>query len=284
MSKLVWLTDLHLDHAAHMHGNERIVALANSIAEQNPDGVLITGDISNAKDLVTHLSMLEAGIKRQIMFVLGNHDYWNGSIESVRSDMRQLGGMSPLLRYLPTLPYIPFGNSAAVVGHDCWYDAFAADPMKSSFVMNDWYMTKEFREFMRLPARMSDRPRNNIKNMQGLVEYVRKLAREGVEHIAKGIKAAVRYYKHVIVLSHPPAYRSSHIHNGSVGDDNSAPWYVCNMLGDVMSQASQAYPNVKFTLLSGHTHGHYSQTFKNLSVNVGGANYGAPQISGVFDV
>lgn len=280
MGKYVWCSDIHLDH---IDRDPSLVEFATKLIATEPVGVLITGDISNAQRLVYHLSVIERVVQRPVYFVLGNHDYYNGDIDSVRKSMQQLSNMSQFLKYLPLTPYVAVTPNTAIVGHDCWYDAQLGDPLHSRFLMNDWVMTKDFVQHSGGYKFMS--MARDIKDRASLISHVQKLANEGVRHIHNGIKSAVRFHKNVIVMAHYPPFRESHIYNGKIGDDAAQPWFTCKMLGDMMLDAAKAYPGVNFTVLAGHTHGKYeAQPLPNLKVMVAGAEYGSPGPAGLIEV
>jgi predicted MPP superfamily phosphohydrolase len=281
MSKIAWCTDIHLDH---LYGNEeRLIKFAQSLVAAEPQAVAITGDISSAKEIVFHLSALERVIQRPIYFVLGNHDYYGGGIDDVRKQMKDLGNISPFLKYLPTSNYVPLTPSTAVLGHDGWYDALNGDGNRSKFMMNDWVAIRDFvphsggSQFMMMNRDLRDR--------NGLIAHARKLATEGVTHVQNSIKAATRYHRNLIILTHYPPFAESHIYNGRVGDSDAQPWFTSKMMGDMLLQAAKAYPNVNFTVLAGHTHGKYDgKPLPNLHVHVGGAEYGQPALAALIDV
>ena len=89
MASYAWGTDVHLDHLND--DRRKIVEFAESLVAQGPTGILLTGDISVANQLVLHLSAIESVVKRPVYFVLGNHDYYGSSTEQVRRAMRELG-------------------------------------------------------------------------------------------------------------------------------------------------------------------------------------------------
>lgn len=269
MTYYAWATDTHLDFLANQQN--AFLNFAESLVKDNPTGVFLTGDISTAKGLILHLSQIERVVQRPIYFVLGNHDYYGGSIEQVRKAMRELGNTSQFLRYMPTMPYYALSPSTAVVGHDGWYDAYHGDWQGSTFQMPDWTAIHEFREIN--------------GNKATIVTQARKLAFEGVTHIHDGIKKAVRYHKNIIILTHYPPFKESHIYQGRVGDDSAQPWFTSKMLGDVLLDASKAFPTHTFTVLAGHTHGQFSGKIRdNLLVNVGGAEYNQPKLQGLVEV
>lgn len=269
MAKYAWATDIHLDFLANRP--QELITFAESLIKDGPTGIFLTGDISTAKNVVYHLSALEKVVQRPIYFVLGNHDYYGSSIEQVRKTMRELSNASPFLRYMPTMPYYGLSPSTAVIGHDGWYDGYYGDWQTSSFGMNDWSAIHEFREVQ--------------GNKATIVSVARKLAHEGVTHCHNAIKQAVRYHKNIVLLTHIPPFRESHIFQGKIGDDNTQPWFTSKMMGDMLLDASKAFPSHTFTVLAGHTHGKYSGKIKdNLIVNVGGAEYYQPALQGLVEV
>jgi predicted phosphohydrolase len=280
MAKYAWATDIHLDH---LHHDAQLVDFAQSLVVTEPQGIFITGDISNAVKVVYHLSALERVVQRPVYFVLGNHDYYNGSIDDVRKAMRELSNMSQFLKYMPLSPYVILTPNTAVVGHDGWYDALNGNASGSRFLMNDWCMTKDF--IQNSGGHQYMRSTGNIKDRNALISQVRKLAHDGVMHVHNGIKAAARHYKNIIVLTHYPPFVESHVHEGRVGDAEAQPWFTSKMMGDMLMDASRAFPNINFTVLAGHTHGHYDgKPAPNLQVHVGAADYGHPALAGLIEV
>ena len=269
MGKYAWATDIHLDFLKD--DNRRIIQFGEGLVKDSPTGIFLTGDLSVAARLPFHLGALEQIAKRPIYFVLGNHDYYGARIEDVRKRMRALTNASPFLRYLPTIPYVALTPTTAVLGHDGWYDAIYGEWKNSSFNMTDWTAIHDFIEV------------NGAKST--IVGLARKLAHEGVLHVQESIKQAVRYHRNIIILTHYPPWAQAHQHEGKQGDWNAAPWFTSKMMGDMLLDAAKAYPQVKFTVLAGHTHGRYDgQIANNLEVHVGGAEYNAPALQGLVEV
>jgi predicted MPP superfamily phosphohydrolase len=279
MNTYAWATDIHLDTL----GNDpvAITDFGKFLVKDAPHGVFLTGDLSNAKNLVYHLSILEKACERPIYFVLGNHDFYGASVETVRKTMRELTNMSQYLKYLPTTQYVALSPTTALIGHDGWYDGLYGDYKSSRFVMNDWIDIKEFADINSVTREvMGLTPRYPI-----IVKQAQALAMEAVRHVHDGIKAAVRYHKTIIVLTHFPPFEESHIHNGRVGDPGAQPWYTSKLMGDLLKQASTAYPKVRFEVFCGHTHGKWDgQIAKNLFCHVGGAEYMHPELQTLITV
>jgi Icc protein len=263
MALYAWATDIHLDF---LRGDEqRLTAFAESLIAQDPAGIFLTGDLSIAAQLEHHLSVIERVVQRPIYFVLGNHDYYGGSIASVRQAMNALSRGSTFLRYMPTTAYHALTPSTAVVGHDGWYDARFGKAEGSSFQLRDWFVIEDF-----LQCRY-DRAQ--------IVETARRLAHDGALHVQDGIEKAVREHEHVVVLTHVPPFEESHWHEGRPGDDNASPWFTSKVMGDVLLDAARRHPQHTFTVLAGHTHGRYSGRLRpNLHVEVGGAEYFQPRL------
>lgn len=279
MAFYAWLTDIHLDHLAN---EDMIVKFAEQVVASSAAGVFITGDISMAPSIVRHLAIMEGVLQRPIYFVCGNHDYYKGDVTSVRKQLKELTNMSSFLKYGPTASYFQLSPNTAVVAHDGWYDCRAGNAYTSNFFMTDWFAIADFvptsggRNFVQ-GGRVLNRPK--------LVELAQKLAYEGTMHVHNGIKEAVRKFSNVVVLTHFPPFAQAHVHQGQPADDNALPWYTNKQMGDMLLDAAKAFPNVKFTVLAGHTHGKAEvQVAPNMTVSVGGAEYGSPQVQRLIDL
>jgi hypothetical protein len=202
---------------------------------------------------------------------LGNHDYYGATIEPVRKAMRELTNVSQFIRYMPTMSHYALTPGTAVVGADGWYDAGAGNWQSSSFAMTDWTAIGDFVQVN--------------GNKATIVTLAKKLAHESVQHVHNGIKTATRHHKNIVVLTHFPPFPQAHVYRGKIGDDSAQPWYTNTMMGTMLMDASKAFPNVKFTVLCGHTHGETTyQAAANLIVHVGRAEYGSPEVQGMIEV
>jgi hypothetical protein len=63
-------------------GFERFVA---AIREAEPEALFLTGDIAMANTVETLLQRVRAAIAVPVLFVLGNHDFYRGSVTEVRA-------------------------------------------------------------------------------------------------------------------------------------------------------------------------------------------------------
>src|SRR5437016_129509 len=78
--KIFWATDLHLDAVSTKIHRKFL----ESIVIKDPEIVLIGGDICNGVKCLSLLKNLARLLKGYCYFVLGNHDYYYGSIEKSR--------------------------------------------------------------------------------------------------------------------------------------------------------------------------------------------------------
>ena len=82
--QVVWATDIHLNF---LRPHER-AAFFSSLHDSQPDAVFITGDIAEAPCLQELLQEIRQAMDVPLYFVLGNHDFYHGSIETVRREIQ----------------------------------------------------------------------------------------------------------------------------------------------------------------------------------------------------
>ena len=73
--RLVWVTDPHLDFVRP----DTAADFCAAVAAEQPDAVLVGGDIGEAPNVEYFLRLLEGAWECPIYFVLGNHDFYRGS-------------------------------------------------------------------------------------------------------------------------------------------------------------------------------------------------------------
>ena len=92
--RLAWLTDIHLNFIDAL----AIQEFFESVAE-NADAVAVSGDIAESHIVVRYLRKIEEIVRTPIYFVLGNHDFYRGSIPQVRKLVSEVTGESKHLKY-----------------------------------------------------------------------------------------------------------------------------------------------------------------------------------------
>jgi Icc protein len=267
MKRLAWLTDIHLNFLRP----PVLEAFVASLARSDAEGFLIGGDIGEAPNVSLYLNALDRRLQRPIYFVLGNHDFYRGSIAGVRAKVRELCAAVRDLHWLPDVGVVPLTQGTGLVGHDGWGDGRLGDYPGSDVMLNDWGLIAEFGGFE-----------------EGLGERLAKLHALGDEaaaHFHAVVPEALRQFDHVVVLTHVPPFREACWHEGRISNDNWLPHFTCKAVGDVLRDAMTAAPERRLTVLCGHTHsGGEAQVLPNLRVLTGSAIYGNPVIQRVLEV
>lgn len=268
--RLTWATDVHLNFVDEAHVRNIFCA---TISKQQPDALLLGGDLAEAPSLLGWLAVLADALPGlPIYFVLGNHDYYHGEIAAVRSSVRQLTATSPRLRWLPAAGPIPLTDTATLVGHGGWGDGRLGDFLATPIRLNDH----------RLIAELTGHPR------PALLQRLRALGDEAAAHLRADITAAIQGgARRLVVLTHVPPFLEACWHEGATPAPDS-PWvpdFTCGATGGVLRTLAERHPGVDFTVLCGHTHGAGTALIQdNLRVRTGAADYGSPGIAGTVDL
>ncbi len=264
MPRLAWLTDIHLNFLKAAQQDEFFAATAGLDA----DALLVGGDIGEAPDVVGFLERLDDAVERPIYFVLGNHDYYRGSIAEVRSQMDELCERRPNLHYLSASDPLEITPTVGLVGHDGWADARVGDYQRSMIMMNDYRFIEEL-------AR---------GNKDWRWPILKELGDEAADHIRRVLPLALNDHEHVVLLTHVPPLREICLHKGEPSDDDWAPHFTCKALGDAILQIMGVWPDRSLTVLCGHTHSPGECRPKdNIHILAGTAEYGQPQLQHILE-
>lgn len=260
--RLIWLTDLHLDAADRTQCRQ----FFDLLRAYEPDIILVGGDISNGLNSLMHLENLEKLFHKQCYFVLGNHDFYYGSIDKTRALAQQLTKEHPLLHYLTDNGIIPLTNTCALIGHDGWSDGKAGDFLNSSVMLNDYFLIEELK-------RLNPEERLLKLNALGI---------EAATFLQNKLIEAFETFDRVIILTHVPPFVESCLYDGLPCDENWSPHFVGHSTGVVLEQVMAAYPAKQLLVLCGHSHwGQDIQILTNLRVVTGHSELGFPSVQGV---
>lgn len=263
--RVVWATDIHLNFL----GAEGRGVFFSSIRAQQPDAVFVTGDIAEAFSLTHLLHEMWQAIQVPLYFVLGNHDFYYGSISQVRSSLKHSCQVQPGLIYLSTAGLVKLTPTTALVGHDGWGDG-------------------RYGNYHLSPVRLSDQ--ELITDFQGLdreavLDKLRALGDEAAGYLREGLEEALASYQRVICLTHVPPFKDACWYQGKMGTDDWLPYFACQAVGEVLLRASRDRPDCQITVLCGHTHhAGIAHLRPNLRVLTGSAEYGDPRIQESFDL
>lgn len=205
----------------------------------NPDIVLVGGDLSKACSLEIDLKAIQKAASAPVYFVLGNHDYFGSSFTAVRENLVKLTREHSSLHWLEMMSYVNLIKNVALVGYGCWGDAKIGSYWKSDLHID----MPDFREILDLKT----------LNRHERLQYLKNLGDEAARHLVKTCGAAAKENKHVIVLTHVPPFPQAIL--GTVGmDESGLPFFCCLEAGKAIRTVAETHPNVRFTVLSGHTH------------------------------
>jgi len=263
--RVVWATDIHLNFLSQQ---ERSI-FYSSIHAGQPDAVFITGDIAEAPCLRELLHEMQQAIDVPLYFVLGNHDFYHGSIETVRQMIGPWSQNFPALTYLSQKNPLELTPCTVLVGVDGWGDG-------------------RYGHYWRSPVRLSDQ--ECIKDFRGLdreavLRKLHCLGDEEAECLRARLHLVAPSYSRVLVMTHVPPFKEACWYEGKMGNDDWLPHFTCKAVGDVLLETAKHYPQCEITVLCGHTHHSGTiQMFPNLYVKTGSAEYGQPHVEEILTI
>jgi predicted phosphohydrolase len=263
--RLVWTSDLHLNHAGLRAWDDWTAQINDS----DPDAILITGDLSEADDVVFQLRRIAESFSATIYFVLGNHDFYLSSLGSTRRNVSAVVRDETSLCYLTDASPVELSRGHFLVGEDGWGDATEGDYENSTVRLNDFLKIKDFQRVDPISW-----PR-----------LLREQGAESAERLRSKLNLLPNSARRVLVATHVPPFRESCWYEGKTTDDSWAPFFVCGQVGKVLKEFAMEHPQVQTTVLCGHTH--HAGTAKmmpNLVVHTAAAKYGCPAVERVMEV
>ncbi len=263
---LVWATDIHLDSV----GPERLVEFLHAIQSSPCDGVLLSGDMSNAVGLEADLTMIADSLDKPVYFVLGNHDYYGGSIAGVRRIARNL--TSSRMKWVAGGDGLELVPGVGLVGNGGWGDAQFGNCENTPVMLTDYFVIAELVDVY---------DKNNddmtLRTQPALKEKLRELGREAAKDLRPQLMAAADRFPQVIVLTHVPPFREAAWHESAPSREDWLPGFSCKAVGEELVRVAEAHADTSFTVLCGHTHGGgFARILPNLVVHTQAAEYGSP--------
>ena len=263
--RLGWLTDIHLNFVSLL----KRVGFYAQLRQEKLDGLLLGGDIGEADTVTGLLAEIADRLRIPIYFVLGNHDFYRGSIETVREAVAREAAASRWLRWLTASAAIPLTASTALVGHDSWADGRLGNFFRSEVMLNDYVLIGEFLG----------------SNKQERYARLNALGDEAAGFLDARVREALALHRNVIVLTHVPPFRESCWHEGRISNDDFLPHFACRAVGDRLAAIMAGHPDHTMTVLCGHTHSPgFARILDNLVVHTGGASYGEPSLQRVLEL
>lgn len=257
--KIIWCSDIHLNFLQ----DEGVKAFLDQMADENPDCILIGGDVGEAHNIAGYLQLIAQQLNVPVYFVLGNHDFYRSGISKVRKEVEALCEKTENLTYLSSKNAVALFDNIGLVGHDGWGDARYGSWETTSVRLNDFVFIEELQLLRR----------------QERIEVLRALGDEAAEHIRNVLPQALENFQHVIILTHVPPWPEACWHGGAVTSDKYLPFFACKAVGEAIFQIAGAYPHRNIICLCGHTHfPAEAQILPNLRVIAASSDYHNPQI------
>lgn len=266
MPRLLWLTDIHLDL---LSVPANVIFAKKLFAMVEPgDSVVITGDIAESSSVREFMFVYRKGIQDRggkLYFVLGNHDFYGGSIKQVTEACEDLLGDA----YLPAVGIGKLTDKTAIVGHDGWWDGLYANYFKSRLDMNE----------------------NKIMELSGVFcvdkgerfRKINELAQKAADHVEKYASEAAENHEVVVIGTHIPPFRENSVYNGKQSDDDWMPHFSSKRMGDALLRLAGKHPRTEFIVLCGHSHGHaVYKVAHNMVSYTGEAEYRDPKLAATF--
>ena len=260
--ELIWLSDIHIDIGEYSFTYEH-----EKIRRRRPRGVLITGDISNARRLGQDLSKLSIFFDAPVYFTLGNHDYYGGSFAGVQDLVKNLCSQTPNLIYLDQHAPIWLSRRTALIGCPGWGDGRAGLGAKSDLFVNDRVHIRDFCDLER----------------EAYLKALRELGQASATAFLLAAPPVLERADHLIVATHVPPFMPSFIRRRE--HSKCAPFYVNMALGRAILRVARKFPNRKISVYCGHTHRRslYSP-LPNVTVYVAEAQYEVFSVAGKIQI
>ncbi len=263
--RIGWITDIHLNF---VRSAER-AAYYSTLTQEKLDALLLGGDVGEARSVNRYLSEMAEALTIPIYFVLGNHDFYGGSIAGVREHVARQAASSQWLHWLPQSGIVPLTAGTALVGHDSWADGRLGDFFRSEVLLND---------YIRIAELLSSGKEERFAKLNALGD-------EAAEFLDRHVREAVDRFQNIIVLTHVPPFREACWHEGAISSDEFLPHFACRAVGERLAEIMRHRPGRAMAVLCGHTHSPgFARILDNLVVRTGSAKYGTPVMQQVLEI
>lgn len=250
-AKYLWITDPHL-----LPWNR--YKMLNTILDEKPRAVFITGDISYGPTLIQDLEFLGKRAGRPIYFTLGNHDYHWSSFNSVHEKVRSLCKEYKNLIWMTDSGPVSITDEVAIIGTEGWYDVRVGNPLFIKYTF-DWFLTKDFKI---------------LPSMEKRIEAFRKIASEGAEIISAKLESALKKNKTIYLLTHFPPWKEANRCDSWISETFWEPYNTNLQLGKSLEKVMENHKKRNLIVLCGHTHSSMQiHVSRNIECRVGRGAY-----------
>ena len=253
MKKILFTADLHLNIVSRSPrtGRTALDVFAELIELENPDAVVVAGDIGTPTQSARHLVALRNAVgDRLLAITLGNHDFWLDSTEHT-----QFSNLSQVVTRYWREPARDVGavlldlenaivGDLAIVGGYGHFDLGLAEP-------NLHVQGRRITEAIYLSGGMNGLFWNDFRYIPNCGTRVREEAKEQASGLASRMDAAISAGKRLLVAVHTCPWRELNGHPLRGNESDILAAYSGNlMLGNEIKKRGAS---IDF-LACGHTH------------------------------
>ncbi|MCU0749406.1 MAG: metallophosphoesterase [Akkermansiaceae bacterium] len=263
---LLWLSDLHLERASDETRKRFLERLRSTCC----DAILITGDISTSEHLTHHLGEIsDACDDRKVYYLLGNHDYFHGSIREVERTVIALSQDHRNLVPLGQGEIIELSPDTALVGHRGWFDGLAGAGEETWIESPDHQKIDDFKHLDR----------------REFFERLRQLGEDSATYLRQVLPAALSRYRHVMIATHVPPFYQGVKYDGRDCRWERQPFFTNSAAGNTIVGILKRFPHRRITVHAGHSHSAANvRMSRNLSIQVAGAQPVKPAFNGLLQI
>jgi Icc-related predicted phosphoesterase len=271
--RVAWATDIHL---VFVWDKERgcfeteYDEFIDAILKSDAEAVLVSGDIAEGPELLWYLDQLaERLLGRKVFFVLGNHDFYRGSISAIRSAvLKHCGGRQDMVYLTGATEPITLAPGVGLVGHDGWADGRFGELEWSRAKINDYEYIDEL----------------IAAGVDGRRQILNALGDAAAAHLTRLLSLAVEQFPEVVLVTHVPPWLEASRYRGKPSDYEYAPHFASKVIGEAIEAVMRTVPECQLTVLCGHTHECAEhRPLSNVLCLVGQTEYGAPAVQKVFE-
>lgn len=281
--RLAWLSDLHLDTLGNSTTGdarppvEKLMEFAKSLraAEEDHDGLVFTGDVADGHETEDYFAILGGSFRKPFYFVLGNHDYYGGSLALGKARVRRHIAKYEHLHWLTEMEVVGLDDDTCILGHDGMYDGRMGLGRETKMFVADFqsYGISDFFDAISI-------------GRNPLFDRIQTEAQKSTDAIEERLMQAIRCdFKRILIVTHVPPFHEASYFRGRRSPDHSAPWYGNDCLGEMLLSVCRRYPEREFLVLCGHSHARRDwYALDNLFVRCGKAKIGrVPTIQGPIE-
>ena len=264
MTKIGWATDIHLS----VCDDKTRQRFYQEICDARLDQLWLGGDIGEADNIEALLIELLEAVEIPTFFVLGNHDFYFGSIMNVRALADRICKQHQSAVYLSHARVQEVTPQVGLVGHDGWSDGRIGNYETSMVMMHDYRHIQELAEYGKLER----------------WEMIKEQGDVAARHLYDVLPEAMQRFKEVFLVTHVPPQREACWYDGQIADDEWAPHFTCKAVGDAILDIASQYGDTHLTVLCGHTHSPGTcHPSPNVTIHTDGAEYENPRLARIIN-